>query len=333
MAERDGAVGVFQRVVVWQPEVPRWTKGIIARFLAERQLKRLMKEDGVDVLKTVFHVFGFGAYAEAMIRLSRQISVPWICTVKGAELYGNRNVKREREIVESASAVYCVGESATNFLRAKHKDLSDKIACRELGSSRSRYAQKVEKGGKKLTFFSCGLSSSSLKGQRLLLTARLMTALAKGRTSTKVKWIHKEQREKEVEAIKNGVSKLILPENLEFEFIESIKAVDEPLDWYMFMDATADSLPETVGLALSAGLPVIACEIAANAAGLDDDCALILSQNPTDEEFVRGILPYLDSNVRYEAMKVGAKKHWAEKCDALKLRREFYEREGVFEGE
>lgn len=339
--EREAARECLSRVVEWCPKMLPLAKGIFARLLVVRQLRRFIREENVDINKTVFHVFGFGVCAEALVSLSKRMPLRWICTVRGGELYRMKGGSY-RKFIESAEMVYCVGESATNFLRVKYKDLSHKIATRKLGACQMRGLPCHKKDDKKLTFLSCDGDDASLRNQRLMLAARLLAALARGRTSTEVKWIHRRRGERggrvkrvereergkrgEFEALKLSMEKMNLPSNFKYEFIDAERRVSEPVDWYVSMDAAADSLLETVGWALSAGLPVVSSEIVANASGLDDDCALILSQNPAEEEFVRGILPYLENESRYQAMRSGARKHWEEECDSTKLRREFYER-------
>ena len=56
---------------------------------------------------------------------------------------------------------------------------------------------------------------------------------------------------------------------------------------------------------------------------VDDECGLLLSPDSTDEEFVRGIAPYLDSDFRAGALREAALSRWKCDFDATLLRPAF----------
>ena len=58
---------------------------------------------------------------------------------------------------------------------------------------------------------------------------------------------------------------------------------------------------------------------------VDDEYGLLLSPDSTDEEFVRGIAPYLDSDFRAEAMREAALSRWNCDFNAAMLRPAFVE--------
>ena len=77
---------------------------------------------------------------------------------------------------------------------------------------------------------------------------------------------------------------------------------------------------------LAYGVPVVASDIPGLNEVVDDDCGMLLPTDVTDEEFVRGIAPYLDSDLRSEAMRKVALDRWKERFDARELRSAFVER-------
>lgn len=74
------------------------------------------------------------------------------------------------------------------------------------------------------------------------------------------------------------------------------------------------------------GVPAVANDVGGVSEAVDDESGLLLAENPTKEEFVRGIAPYLDSSHRYERLRDGSREKWENEFDAAKLRRVFVER-------
>lgn len=99
----------------------------------------------------------------------------------------------------------------------------------------------------------------------------------------------------------------------------------EAADW--FIDLGGDVWRYiTVYEALSYGVPVVTCAGAGLDTVVDDDSALILSPEPTVEEFVRGIAPYLDSDFRMSGMRGAAADRWRKEYDAAVARRRFVDK-------
>lgn len=88
------------------------------------------------------------------------------------------------------------------------------------------------------------------------------------------------------------------------------------VDWLL---AVSDSKEVGNALqALSAGIPVAIVENHAAASFVDDDCAVIFGAEPPKEEFVRGMLPYIESDIRGKAMSNCAYAKWLEYYDIEK---------------
>lgn len=90
--------------------------------------------------------------------------------------------------------------------------------------------------------------------------------------------------------------------------IESATLADlglRPIDWAL--SAGSDS---GIAAALSFGIPVAAPDGTPAAEMINDDCGLILAADTTPEEFVMGIAPYLDSDIRGERMSLEATRQW-----------------------
>ncbi len=79
----------------------------------------------------------------------------------------------------------------------------------------------------------------------------------------------------------------------------------ESVDWFMMMEPDAVSVFQMKEW-LRKGTPVITVDSEVSERFLNDDCALIFGPGPTDEEFVRGMLPFLESDFRMKALRAGA---------------------------
>ena len=73
-------------------------------------------------------------------------------------------------------------------------------------------------------------------------------------------------------------------------------------------------------------MPVIATDAGGTAEIVTDDTGLLLPVDVTPEEFVRGMLPYLESPARAESLSHGAAELWRNALNAETLREDFVAR-------
>lgn len=131
-------------------------------------------------------------------------------------------------------------------------------------------------------------------------TAQRIAALAVARPGSQIVW----------RPLTVSELTLPLPENLEVRQAQSLKAAVEesPVDWFVAFGA--DVADEGVLKSLSAGIPVATdnCDLADRL--LDDDCAVIFGPSPENEGFVRGVLPFIESDFRSQSMSDSAFSRW-----------------------
>lgn len=132
------------------------------------------------------------------------------------------------------------------------------------------------------------------------LTAQKIAALAIARPGSQIVW-------RPLSAWQAPIS---LPGNLEVSQVQSLKAAVEEsaVDWFVAFGS--DVADEDVLKSLSAGIPVATdnCDLADRL--LDDDCAVIFGPSPENEEFVRGLLPFIESDYRSQSMSDSALSRW-----------------------
>lgn len=90
------------------------------------------------------------------------------------------------------------------------------------------------------------------------------------------------------------------------------------IDWALHL---TDSGYTASGLcaALMHGIPVVANDADSVSEIVDDDCGLLLPYDPAPEEFIRGIAPMLDSPVRAQRLRQGARLRWEKEFDASRI--------------
>lgn len=302
------------------------TFGVSARLAAGR-LRKWIKERRLDVETTLFHTFWFDIMAGAMSLLCAKMPLHWVSSAHGFDIYTKKGGKLREEMVERVGAIYCASESGAEFMRGRYKPHAQKINSRILGSPAVGKSEAHSKDERKLTFLSV---SNVIDLKRVNLNAELLIALAKGRTERHIHWIHAGDGPL-LNRLRLMLEREILPDNFSYELRgqlsnEAVMKIyeEEKVDWLMLLSRYEGGNPIAVCEALSHGVPVIATDTTGLAEAVNDDCAVLLPLNPRSEEFVRGMLPYLESEPRYEAMREAARKRWTEKFDSGKLRREFY---------
>lgn len=94
------------------------------------------------------------------------------------------------------------------------------------------------------------------------------------------------------------------------------------IDWTLLLADDGIGCPVALCESMMYGVPVIANDVGGLSEMVDDDCGILLAANPEKEEFIRGIMPYIDSQLRYSRMRLGAREKWASDFDATLLREE-----------
>ncbi|MDE6322600.1 MAG: hypothetical protein K2L85_00590 [Paramuribaculum sp.] len=137
-------------------------------------------------------------------------------------------------------------------------------------------------------------------------TVEMMVAMAVARPGSKISWLT-------VDAMPHlHAAGLGIPANLTVRTVASIEealavgAVDWTVDFGGNLTPPFHSLCQS----LAAGVPVVAVGKDGVDEVFDDECCVMLGESPAKEEFVRGLLPYIDSDIRSQRMREGAKARW-----------------------
>lgn len=148
-----------------------------------------------------------------------------------------------------------------------------------------------------LTFISEGKPQESM---------RLVMAMALARPGSKIRWICLDGTLPEFKGK--------APDNFSATTAASLyEAVSrESVDWMIMPEETPTYMPSALLQALAAGMPVIAVDSPFIEEAVTDDCGVLFGPDPQNEEFVKGLFPYVESDYRMNSLRAAARQRWAE---------------------
>ena len=136
-------------------------------------------------------------------------------------------------------------------------------------------------------------------------TLQLMADMAMARTGSEIVWLTLTECH---------CTNTSIPPNLTIRRVDSMEeaVASEPVDWYVDLDAGHDCERHGALLlqAMAAGVPFAATESATIEDAAMEECGITFAPNPPKEEFIRGLLPYIDSDFRSQAMSRAAHEYW-----------------------
>lgn len=257
--------------------------------------------------------------------------LPTIIRAHGHDVWTTRGVWLRRKAVGKSKGLFVVSEAGRDYLKEQLPGNESKIEIARLGS-RKIHTDMFSKGHKasdhKLTFLTTARSAPE---KRLHLIYEFVKAIAVARPSTKVKWIYAGDGPL-FDELKSAISADTLTDNLIVDIRGALSNreihdlyISEPIDWNIML-STTEGLPISLCESLSYGVPVVTTEVGGIPELIDDTCGVLLPKDPEKEEFVRGLVPYLDSDFRMNQLREGAFQRWKDMADASERSRNFAEK-------
>lgn len=291
-------------------------------------LPQWMRKSGLDWGSTLFYTFWFDMGACALGMLSDKYPVRFISRAHGYDIQSERGLRLRSDAVRMAAGLYPASETGSDVFRMRFPDMSNKVRTSILGCDKSFpdvMAANHQKSDMKLTFLSVARMAPE---KRVGMIFDFMRALAVARRDVSIEWLHvgegPERPDIELKIASRPVENLnvTLLGRLDNMDVQRIYA-ERPVDWSILLSSSEGGHPIAACESLAYGVPVVATQVGGLGEMIDDDCGLLLSANPTEEEFVRGIIPYLDSEYRTERLRQGAYEKWRDSYDASVLRASF----------
>lgn len=221
--------------------------------------------------------------------------------------------------------LYAVSNEGVTYLKRIHPSCNDKITLRTLGSHKKNPFLLSERShGNRMTFLSC----SRVTGiKRVELNYELLKSLADRNPDISFRWIHigdgdrmSALKEKTVLTPCKNLSVILKGACPNKEVHNTY--VSEPIDWVILV-SHCEGNPIALSEALSYGVPVVTCDVPGCREIIDDNVGLVLSANPTPEEFISRIQPYITGEKDQSPLRMAAYRRWADCFNASSLRADF----------
>ena len=298
--------------------------GAAARAFASF-LRCMVAARGLSWENTLFYTFWFDFPAAAL----DHPEIRFVSRAHGHDMFTVLGGRLRHWMVREAEAVYAASQAGADYLERTFPEASadDKVRVSTLGCVKlypEAVAARHKRADRRFSFLSV---SRVDENKRVEMNARLLRALAVARPDTAIRWIHVGDGPS-MGAVREAVKDC--PSNLEVELRGALPNGDvqriyrdEAVDWFMLLSLHEGGRAVAACEALAYGVPVVATDVEALNEVVDDEYGLLLSPDSTDEEFVRGIAPYLDSDFRAEAMREAAFTRWNSDFNAVILRPAF----------
>lgn len=289
----------------------------------KKSLEKWMEREKLDFKNTVFYTFWFDEWTAALALLSEERGRELKIATRVHSFYetSERAHYLKRLAGRGVSLFIPASLSAESRLRTILPDIDpEKINTIYLGSHKIGCTDKKGRQKNILTFFTaCRLDPE----KSIWMMLEFMDALAIAR-GHQIKWIvagdGQSMNDFQI-AVANNRN-----ENLTIELLGAIEnsQVHDILrsgtvDWTLLLSPD-EGLPIILCESIAYGVPVIANDVGGVGEVVTDETGLLLASDPEKEEFIRGIAPYLDSDVRYKALAESAEEYWRKNFDASILR-------------
>jgi glycosyltransferase involved in cell wall biosynthesis len=202
---------------------------------------------------------------------------------------------------------------------------SDKINFCHLGINKINNCLSIQKEGE-FNLFSC---SFMVAVKRVSLIISYIIALAKAYPQVKFVWTHAGGGEL-FDSI-NDFSKRIDLENLKIILLNSVdntsvisNYVQNPVDVFLSLTETEGGVPVTMQESQSFGVPIVATNVGGvGEIVIDGKTGFLLSENPTEEEFIEKIVMLLNNKTLLSRMRENSLRNWEENFNAEKNHKKF----------
>ncbi len=285
-------------------------------------INRFIKQKHSSTCATLFYSDRPGLHSLVLSRIAENNDgCGFVTRVNASDLNLPSAAKILRKILPAADAI--IADSDFTHQRITELTSGDQYSSKIHVIARGCFhPEEVETAGHHLpadrtqTFVSVGNAGAR---DRVDLIFRFLRQLALARPSLTVVWHHFSPADIQAPILREHKTESPANLTIKFQSIESQANIyaSEPVDWFISLNDT-DGVSTPMARAMSLGIPVITAIGAGIDEIIDDDNGLLLPSDPEPEEFVRGLLPYLDSLPRYQHLREGALRTWAELLDTTR---------------
>lgn len=301
---------------------------LLAAATVEGALKRVIRHYGLTPSSTVVESFWLDYPTIALANLRRKHGFRFVARAHRYDILIDKAPRRRGKAIAASDGVYAVSEAGAEALRERFPGVASRISTAFLGVPAAlRMAAHSPEGSCSLRILT--VAQATVR-KRPGLCFDMAEALAVARPDWRVEWTligdGPELEPLRQRAAANTRSNLTvnllgaMPHHAVMDYYTT-----HEIDWFMLL-STSEGLPVSILEAMSYGVPVIATDAGGVSEAVDDETGLLLPVDVEKEELVRGLVPYLDSRYRYNALCEGAVKVVRERFDSSRLRADFAKR-------
>lgn len=338
--ELADAAGPDGKLPLWQAilsgELPRWlvngtdSRETFSHAVQAAAFSRWIKgwferNPELSPQNTVFYTFRLNPFTSGLALASRRLHLRIVTRAHTDDLQrANRQLRLFT--ARRCRAIFTASDHTAEVVRQRlSTDRHIHIETRRLGCiDRHPATPSPHVMHSQLTFLTVGPISD---GKRFAQMAEFIDALATAREKT-MRWVIVGDGPR-LSDLKKTLSAMPSNRWLHVELTGAVSNDDVHalyatgrIDWMLLLAEDSIGCPVAICEALMHGVPVVANDVGGLSEMIDDDCGILLAANPRKEEFIRGIMPCIDSQLRYSRMRLGAREKWASDFDATLLREE-----------
>lgn len=292
----------------------------LSAAMTGRALRRLVVRMGLTASDTVAEAFWFDFPSSALASLHRSLGIRYVIRAHGYDIYSRRARAMRRDAIAASDGLYTVSQAGASFLRERFPEVAADISTAYLGVDTDvAPARHSPPGSRSVSFLTI---AQVIDRKRCALCLDLVNALALARPGWSVAWtligdgpLIDELRARSSAHAPNLTVTLAgsLPHSGVMDYLSSAT-----VDWLMLL-SRAEGLGIAILEAMARGIPAIATDVGGIPEAVGDE-GILLPPDPAPDEFVMGLIPYLDSPARYSALSAAARRRAATMFCASTLR-------------
>lgn len=297
----------------------------LAAATFESALNRVIRRYGLTPCDTVVECFWFDFPTTALARLRRRRGFRFVVRAHRYDIFISKAHRLRSRAIAMSEGVYAVSDAGAESLRERFSAEAERISTAYLGVPVSqKLASHSPEGSRSLRILTVARATEI---KRPGLCIDMAEAIAVARPDWHIEWTfigdgpEFENLRRRADSNRRNNLTISLPGAMPHRAVMDYYATHET-DWFMLL-STSEGLPVSILEAMSLGVPVIATDVGGVSEAVDDETGLLLPVDVEKEEFVRGLVPYLDSKFRYDALCEGAVRAVKDRFDASDLRADF----------
>lgn len=293
----------------------------LAAVAVTRALRRFMRDYSLSPADTIAEAFWFDFPASALSALG----IPYTIRAHGYDLLITRAHALRAATIARSLALGCASHAGARQLADAFPAEAQKITTAYLGTD-TDVPLSTSFPADEVSFITIARVEPV---KRVHLIIDLLAALALARPGKRVRWTLigggsglPALRQRAAQAM-SGLPNLTIDLLGPLAHSEAMRTLDSSSFHFSILLSSSEGLPVSILETMARAIPAIATDVGGVCEALTDDTGILLPADPDPDIFIAGLLPFLDSPVRYRALADAARSAILSRFDANLLRPQF----------